>query len=295
MKIKAYIRKQDAVLAGSNEDETVEKDIDVTLLSDSERKDLARRIDVYGKISGYDEGILDLEHLKKFLANAKERDQKRQQELEDHEAAKKAEREAKIAKFLEDFAARKTRKFVTTERYGDRYISWNIEAPFEYDRYCIHAASVCPEYPAWEKSLAEKNQAAEEAAKRAADEEIAREIAARDEWIAAHGSKRLKLAAQEGIECQAIYRDERLALERPGWRWSADYRGEYSDPRNPTLEALESLELARKVAPDAKLAYWEAEIEHDDEENETWRGYCAVAHFLDREIVFGLPDSLLEE
>lgn len=293
MKIKAYISNYRAVKAGSNECDNVEKEIDVTQLTPEERTELAAQIGATtNAVSGYDRGILDLENLRTYLQECIAIDLKKREEL----AADKAARLEKLIAFL---AARKPE--ISSRRIGGERYVWEYIPEFDLNNTDIPEA-VLADLRAWHEELQARNTAAEIAAlervdaRKAAEEAQKKaELAARNEWIEAHGSKRLKLAGQEGIECWAIYRDERLALERPGWRWSADYIGEYSDPRNPPLDALEDLIKARKVAPDAKLAYWEAEIENDEDENETWRGYCAVAHFLDREIVFGLPNDLLEE
>lgn len=114
-------------------------------------------------------------------------------------------------------------------------------------------------------------------------------------WIAEHGSDRLRRCVAEDIECYAIYRDERLAVERPGWLWRTDVRGEGDEPRNPPLEAFALLDEARKVVPEAALRYWTIETYVDEDGNlscekeektEFWRGYAAITQFLDREVVF---------
>jgi hypothetical protein len=117
----------------------------------------------------------------------------------------------------------------------------------------------------------------------------AREVAA---WITAQGSARLRRCHAEGIECAAIYRSERIALERPGWRYAQCVQGEYSDPRNPPDDVVAQIDAARVVAPDAKLAYWEADAETDEDGVEIapkWAGYVMIAKFLGREIVLGGP------
>src|SRR5690606_11865067 len=86
----------------------------------------------------------------------------------------------------------------------------------------------------------------------------------RQTWIEKHGSSRLKRLAKEGIECLAVYRDERLAVERPGWRWANEVPGNASDPRNPPEEALDLLDLARQTAPDAELQYSTVRHSHDE-------------------------------
>jgi hypothetical protein len=88
-------------------------------------------------------------------------------------------------------------------------------------------------------------------------EEVAKckaEDAVRAAWIEAYGSTRLKRLLKEKIEHAAVYRDERLALERPGWAWQL--KAEDTDaPRNPPEAALDLLDEARAQVPDAKLVY----------------------------------------
>lgn len=134
----------------------------------------------------------------------------------------------------------------------------------------------------------EDRQAADKAAKAAAQAEIAA-------WITAHGSERLRRCLAEGIPCGAAYLDERIALERNGWRWQADVRGDGKEPRNPPAEAFALLDEARKTEPTARLTFWTAEAETDDETGEetkpAWRGYAAEAEFLGNWMVFGGPQD----
>jgi len=79
--------------------------------------------------------------------------------------------------------------------------------------------------------------------------------AARADWIAKHGSERLRLAAAEGYECDAIYRDERDAIELPGWvrdtddGWPTRIVGAEAEPRQPPMAALKALRDAREATP----------------------------------------------
>lgn len=134
-----------------------------------------------------------------------------------------------------------------------------------------------------------EQQAAEDAKKAAI-------VAKRNKWIEECGSDRLKHCVKEGIECEAIYRSERLDAERPGWSWAKDVAGQYDDPRNPPIEAFALLAEARGIDPSAKLVWWEVskdadDIDPDDEDDSDycWQGYAAVAEFLGREIVYGVP------
>ena len=298
MKLSAYIDQRQALLAVSNESGNVEKEIDITQLTQNQRAMLARRMDLHGVVSGYNRGILDLENLREWLIEMIATEKKQEAERAAHLKNKEEKLALEMAEFQAAFAARKTSQKRASELYRGERIEWDST---EIDCGSL-SSSVMPndlkaELKIWRDEIAVQNAGAQAAARAAADEKMASVKTERDKWIAARGSKRLKLAAKEDIECQAIYRDERLALERPGWAWAVDYRGEYSEPRNPALEALESLEIARKSAPDAKLAYWEADADttDDGDEIEGFRGYCAIARFFDREIVFGLPDTLIED
>ena len=143
-----------------------------------------------------------------------------------------------------------------------------------------------------EEEKAAKARAAEEARK-AEEDAKSRRKAERIAWINAHGSARLRRCQAENIEHGAIYADERLAAERPGWLWWSDVPGDDSEPRNPNEAAFAMLDEARKTAPDAKLVYVASEAETDDETGEETKpaeyGYAALASFLGRQIVFGWP------
>jgi len=114
--------------------------------------------------------------------------------------------------------------------------------------------------------------------------------AERDAWVAAHGSARLQRSIAEGIECDSVYRDERLAVDRPGWRW-------YDTPRNVPESAFKVLDAARNFDVSATLFFHTVDDkpEFDDDGYETgetiegWKGYTAEADFLGKTIVFGLP------
>lgn len=135
-----------------------------------------------------------------------------------------------------------------------------------------------------------KRQYAEAAAK--AHAIVAADRAKRNEWIARHGSDRLKRCAAEEIECDAVYRDERLAIERPDWQWTDCCQGDGDEPRNPPAEAFSILDGARQTDPDAVLRYWTVTARdryHDEDGEEHF--YVAVGEFLGREVVYGMPDE----
>jgi hypothetical protein len=110
------------------------------------------------------------------------------------------------------------------------------------------------------KELRDAKKASEQAAK---DLEVAAAAAARSEWIAEHGSPRLKACIAEGIECEAIYRDEHMEHRRnwlasvlPGWKLYEDvpWCVHQDGPRNPPAVALETLARARTDLSLASLA-----------------------------------------
>jgi hypothetical protein len=119
-----------------------------------------------------------------------------------------------------------------------------------------------------------------------------REDEERAAWVNEFGSRRLKRLLAENIEHMAVYRDERLALDMPGWAWLTD-EVELDDPRNPPTEALDLLDRARATGtPDAKLHYYTIAREPGDypderEDDKAERGYVVAAKFLGRDIVFG--------
>lgn len=134
----------------------------------------------------------------------------------------------------------------------------------------------------------------------------AREAAVRAAWIDAYGSKRLQRLVAEDIEHTAVYLDERLKADRPGWRWTKDVAGSDSEPRNAPEAALDLLDEARATVPederaDVKLVYWiveacDADHDYDDEDecpgyHEGWRGYAAKDCFLDHDVIFGGPED----
>lgn len=106
-------------------------------------------------------------------------------------------------------------------------------------------------------------------------------------WIAEHGSDRLQRLVAEGIKHDAVYYEERLAAERPGWAYRDDVRGVPLEVRNAKQEGLTLLDEARKIDGNAKLVWWT--ITHWPQPD--WRGYVCVGEFLGRETVYGVPDE----
>jgi hypothetical protein len=93
-------------------------------------------------------------------------------------------------------------------------------------------------------------------------------------WVIASGSSRLRKALQTGTLPQALgaYRDERLALERPGWTWWDREKNPVKPIINPSEADLDALIDARKLDPDANLGYMPDE------------GLVVTSRFLERPI-----------
>jgi hypothetical protein len=120
-------------------------------------------------------------------------------------------------------------------------------------------------------------------------------------WIDQHGSNRLKALVHEGISYDRDYRDERLALERPGWVWMSRVCGDLEEIEgvHVTDALIADLYAVRtnRVA-DAKIAWLGEGTHHDDcgcprEDDETTGESVPAVHqrpvlratFLGREIV----------
>lgn len=126
-------------------------------------------------------------------------------------------------------------------------------------------------------------------------EKGAKEESERRLWVAAYGSDRLKRMVEEEIECQRTYLDERLLLERPGWRWVLEVDGEAEEPRNPPESAFTILDAARAIDPEAVLQRWVVKHKHDEnccaqDECDKYdsTAYVAVGEFLGRGVIYGV-------
>jgi hypothetical protein len=78
------------------------------------------------------------------------------------------------------------------------------------------------------------------------------------DWCEANGSARLKRIAAEGFleSSMAVYRDERLVFERPGWGWIPTAQEvSLRNPVAPGEDEFALLDAAREVSPEAKLHY----------------------------------------
>lgn len=219
-------------------------------------------------------------------------------------AEAEADRQKRVAAARAVLAERKTsssRDFVYRSKLRVDYAK--LSPNFDYNAPSEVTGS--EEAQAWSRELAAQNEAAKAAANAELDRleaefERAAQAALADmrAWIDAHGSSRLKRCKAEGLNCESVYRDERLALDRPGWEWASTVAGDHDDIRNPSMDAFELLDECRQTDPDARLVYWTVEYDEEDQYDEdgdkfAWRGPACVAEFLGREIVRGVPDEFV--
>jgi hypothetical protein len=83
------------------------------------------------------------------------------------------------------------------------------------------------------------------------------ELSEAEGWVRAVGSPRLRKALQTGNLGNAMgaYRDERLAHDRPGWKWWDAKEVPVKTIVNPSESDLDELIVIQKLDPDAKLAF----------------------------------------
>ena len=130
--------------------------------------------------------------------------------------------------------------------------------------------------------------AAENECRRAAAAQAALAYTAeREAWVVVHGSERLRAALVLGLlaECDAVYCDERLAVERPGWEWEPE-SVEVQALRNPSVEQLSELAAARRRYPAQAGSANEVELKFLDlhAQSEPYKGRALRTWFLDYRI-----------
>lgn len=95
------------------------------------------------------------------------------------------------------------------------------------------------------------------------------------EWVRGSGSSRLIKALDAGLlkDSMGVYRDERLRLERPGWKWLVEKDQPIKPIVNPNEEDLDALIEAREIDSSCSLCFAPA------------AGPLLMTSFLDRTII----------
>ena len=288
MKIVIEVNRDAALRTGRDEYGVSVVEIPASELTDEERAELARTV----RRTGDPPADCDLTHGQntdpaeatpetvRVEIEARIRSRREVREAEKKRAEEvRTKREAEIQRLLALPLGERIKQFRYTGSGGwsvighpsdPRLERWEEEAKAELRRVEAEAA---------ERS--KKTEAENEARKRQAREMV-------ETWVREHGSERLRLIVEENLldDSMAVYRDERLALELPGWEWDTD--GANKDIRNPSIEALRALAAARKevgeIVSGLELGY----IWHEpDEEDYDGQGHGVVAvqaEFLGRDV-----------
>lgn len=297
MKVAYFIHKEDALRAGQDRHGRIVVEVSAASLTPAQREELAqwgREKDVdfeigrWNFINGnryYDPHpteVSEAQAIKLIDESAAARAAHmaaREEERREEERRRAEGRKADLSKPAESWISK-----TMSLKVGGRWIvGWELGGLYRDD----------PDFApvrAEAQRIAEERNAAliaeEEERQRVERENGEREEAERLAWIESHGSARLRRCVEEEIEHGAIYRSERLALERPGWEFYDQIPGTLDDARNPPAKAFELLDEARLCDPDATLEYLVTEDETGDEPD---RRHVAVAEFLGRRIVYGAP------
>lgn len=131
---------------------------------------------------------------------------------------------------------------------------WEIER-------CLEAVDckIASRFQALKRAISAKAKAEKAEAKAKAEAEQAeakaKAEAEKAQWIEAHGDERLKLAYQNGYECQRLYVEQRAGLEFPGWAVDFGGNAKWEDRVSPTLEALLILERMKPHKDKAEIVW----------------------------------------
>jgi len=299
MKVKMYIGKE-AIAIGNEEIGEVIADIPLSELSDDERAALA---DV-GLSTVRGQLVVNLE-----MGQVTKPMQMDISAVIAELAARRAEKDAEVARLLALPLEKRINCWGTGVIGHDndpRLVEWKREAeayikakakekldaevarllvlPVEKRCRSHHEGLVChpndPRLAVWKSEAeahlrelkAKMEQACKDRDAREEREKADREME-RDVWIGVYGSDRLKAILAEGYieQSRAVYRDERIAHDLPGWELGGD--GEDKEIRNPTLTAIEALQEERKAnsarpieVEDLDLVYvvWKDKDEYGD-------------------------------
>jgi len=173
-----------------------------------------------------------------------------------------------------------------TKRFAN--LDWKVVAhprgplaPPEFGPWAAEAQAEADRRNAAIAELAKKTEAGNEAGK-------ARKRGEVEAWIRERGSERLLMILEEDLldDSMAVYHDERLAAELPGWEWDDD--GADKEIRNPSETALRALREARKevgeIVSGLHLGYIWYDPDQDDYDG-SGRGVVALqAEFLGRDV-----------
>ncbi len=159
----------------------------------------------------------------------------------------------------------------TVEKYAEADLAARWKAAWDAKEAARH-----------EREQAEREK--REAEKRAVENARAKEEKERLDWIAAHGSPRLHRLVKGKIEYKAVYRDERLAVDRPGWMWAEEH-DDFEEARNAPEAALDLLDKACETIP-GQAVWLRYVISRDEETGNERRSYVALGRFLGKSIVF---------
>lgn len=201
---------------------------------------------------------------------------------------------ADVARLVEAINTRDEKVIKGEEWIDGLRCSWPVRVPRLRISHIVNRlpAEARAAYKQWRADMEAANEAAKADAITAARQMIVEDMAVkvrfdseRKAWIELHGSPRLRRLIKEHIEHTAVYRDERLKLERPGWRWRRPDE-ECGEPRNPPEEAFILLDEARKTVPDAKLVFVKGSCRPTPGDEIEARFYAAQASFLDRKILW---------
>ena len=105
-------------------------------------------------------------------------------------------------------------------------------------------------------------------------------------WSLEHGSKRLRLCAQEGFisSSTGLYKDERIDMELPDWEWLECIDGE-ADKRvlSPDEDGFALLETGRSGLPGCRLVTWRLPTPEGPQKFE--RRWALLGRFLGDDVI----------
>jgi hypothetical protein len=248
--------------------------VDIDLLNEADRAALAELVDADGRTKGTitpptTEGLLEQVRAKAVAMREDAVEREARVQLNNEVLA--AARSYLLTANLADLVQKRKWALSGWEHIGSHslleILGYDLKPGYYMDHYALNAElgkatrAEIQRLNAEEEARKEQDAARKEAME--AEAQAERERVA-EEWIGSHGSAHLRRLRDEGIECKAILRDEWLAHECPRWVWYNDTPGPASkEARNPPSEAIELLDDARVVRPEAELYYCSGGDESD--------------------------------